>query len=326
MGEAAEALKYNLYIAAYVIVLPIYFIVGLIGHGICIFAFSKQYRKEKAYGYQILVSLSDFLEILAVPLCMVVACNVAGIQLPLGFLYQKSYFVMWFAAHIAVPMEHTFMTTSLLMYVGMAADRAFAIGWPLKHLTVNHRRHQLVAAIVCFALGASTSIFDAFRHEVRQEGDAYIVYIDNDFLATTTAFILDILRNSLRFAGNVALIACNVVLVISYNSNARKLSSMMEIDEASAAKRKATQNTLVVLTLTQSFFQTVDMTFYNIYFTMEYGIPGFSNCYGLIMAPLCHLMQEVAGNMDLLALVAVSKQFRRTIKRSFRCARMSLKS
>lgn len=315
MGETAEEVKYDLYLAAYEIFLPFYFITGICGHGICIFAFSKEYRnKEKACGFQILASSSDFIECISVSLCMLTIGNLSGLRLQPGCAwFQENYFLMWFTAHIAVPLPHTFITTSLLIYVNMAADRAFAIAWPFKHQSMNHKRHQILAGIVSLALGASTSIFDAFRYQVGQDGNnKYIVYLDEAFVNSTTASVCDILRNIIRVGGNILLIIFNITMVVTYRVKARRICYGIR-NEHMAKSRRSAQKTLLLLTLFQSIFQTADMTLYNVFFTLEYSITGFADCYGLVMSPICDLAVQIAGTLELFAVLIIWKQFRRTI-------------
>lgn len=238
--------------------------------------------------------------------------NLSGLRLQPGSDWcQENYALMWYAAHVASPLEHTFLTTSLLLYVNMAADRAFAIASPLRHKALNHRKHQILAFVVSLTLGVSTSIFDVFRYDVIQDGYKYALAMDETYVDSTTAFVCDIIRNALRIAGNLMLIICNIAMVVSYHIKLRRIKFIDSNDQM--GKRRSTQKTLLLLTLFQSFFQTVDMTLYNTFFTLEYSIPGFADCYGLVMAPLCDLVQQLAGTAELFALLTICRQFRRSV-------------
>lgn len=313
LDETAERIKDNLSLAAYELFLPFYFLIGVFGHGICLYAFCKQYfKKETAFAYQILVSFGDLVECIVMSFGHLIAGNFSGLRLPGFTWFQENYAMMWFAAHIAVFLEQAVVTISLLLYVMMAADRAFAVAYPLRHKALNHERLQILAAIISLTVGLSTSIFDGFRYEVRPKGRKYEMYVDEAFLNSTIGFVCDIIRNVLRLVCNIMLIIFNIAMVVGYHFILRQTKCDANYKQMSN-KRRATQKTLLLLTFFQSFFQTLDMTLFNIYFFLDYSSPGFADCSELIMGPICDLVQEVAGTMELFALLIICKRFRLTI-------------
>lgn len=305
----------QVYIAAYRVIPPFYFIIGILSRSISLAAFYRQYREEKAFAYQFLASLSDLVEVVTVTLYILTRNNLSGYRLPGVLWYQENYSLMWYAAHLSSPLEQGFVTISLLMALSMAADRVFAMAKPFAYKNANHYRNQLLAFICCFVLGLSTSAFDLFRYQVRLKGASnvlYEIFVDNAYIASGVAIGFDIIRNTVRIAGNVALVACNVSMIALYRANAQKVE-VSDTNKERALKRKFKQKQLLILTLCQSFFTTIDLTMYNIYYTMVYTSPNFTNCFGKIFSPVCSAVLQLASLLEFFVLFAVSKQFRDVI-------------
>lgn len=318
--DMEDVLTSYLYVASYEVFLPFYFVIGICGHGVCVFAFCKQCKKgkEQAYVYQVIASIGDIAEVIVVTLCQGMLCNLAGLRLPGESWFRKNYVLMWFSAHVTVVLEHTFVTTTLLLYVCTAADRAYAMANPFKHKTIDHKKYQILACVASFSIGLLTTIFDGFRFQVRLNGDLYEIYTDQAFVNSSLAFALALLRNAVRVVANVALTSCNIAMVIYYRSNFRKVGST-KVNQQRTAREKATQKLLLLLTLCQSLFTTVDMTLYDVYYTELYGVPGFSACGAELMSVICDMTLQVAGVLELFSLFAISKQLRQCVRNAVRC-------
>lgn len=312
-SDTVDTLANQLSIVAYRGITPFYFVIGMITRGICLIAFYKQYKKEKAFAYQIYSSLSQLLEVIMVSLCILTRNNLSGYRLPGVIWYQKSYGLMWYAACLASPLDQSFVTICLLISLSMAADRALALAKPLIYRSLNHKRIQLIAMAMCFALGLSTSIFDVFRYHVIENDDRYIIVIDQVYTSLTIAVIFGWFRNIIRIIGNLSLVMCNITMVICYRM---KVVDHTEGNQQRIASRKFVQKTLLLLTICQSVFTTIEMTTYNTYYILLYDDPSFYSCFSRVLSPVCYLVQQMAGILNVFILFAISKQFRETI---FRC-------
>lgn len=297
---------------------PTYFLFGISTRGICLIAFYKQYKKENAYGYQMFSAFCDMLAVITIFLCNLTIDNLAGFRLPGSLGFQQNYALMWYSARLAAPLDQASITAMMLALLSMSADRLLAMTRPFLYKTINHKRHQALAAFFCLFVGFSTSAFDMFRYDIRQNGDRYKIVIDYDYVATPTAAALAMVRNVTRVVGNVALVACNVIMVITYRMSVRKTGVVSDNDER-LARRKRTERTLLALTLCQSIYSTVSMCIWNVYFGLAYNNPSFTSCTGKLMAPASHLVEQVGEIVQFFVMYAVSKQFRATIIDCLRC-------
>lgn len=266
------------------------------------------------------MSLSDTLEVIAVSACITTLQNLSGFRVPGALWFQQNYALMWYSAHLASPLYNGFITTSLLMATSMAADRLFAVARPFVHRGINHKWHRITAIVICYFLGLSTGVFEAFRYWIEKGSNRYFIRVDEDYIQTTQAIALAAVQDFIRLFCNVALVVCNIALVICYRLNVHDMREVDE-DEGHAAKRKATQRTLVLLTISQSTFTTADITMANIFYIFVYTIPSFTDCYAKVMAPVLELTVESAGILEFFALFAISKHFRKIIIHCFPCKR-----
>lgn len=307
-------------VTTYYIATPIYFVLGTIGRSLCLAFFYKQYKQETAYMYQIFASVTDMLEILAVSLNMITFNCLSGYRFRPGVTwYKQSYPCMFWAAHLTSPLEQSFLTFSLLLSVSMAADRVFALSKPFKYRNSNRMRHQLTALTTCFLLSFTISIFDMFRFETFQDGDHYIIKVNQDYVTSNLALGMTMVRNCVRIIGDILLISCNVAVIVLYRSSVKTAAIAIAGNEQKEAQHKAMQRSLVLLTVCESFFNTIVITSWNIYYTLVYLDPTFSLCLGKLVGPICDLLLEVAGVLEFFALLLVSKQFRDAVFNQLKC-------
>lgn len=322
MSETMQIVKTNLLVAAYRIVTPMYFCFGTVTRCVCLAAFYRQYKKENAYAYQIFASISELLEIVIISGCTTSINNFAGFRLSGAAWFQRNYALMWLTARLCGFADNTFVTSSLLIYVSMAADRAFAMIKPFRYRSIDHKRRQICAITACFVLGFSTSLFEIFRYRLRENKDLFELYVDEAYVVTPVAVAFVQFRNVIRFFANVALVFLNVVIVVYYRLRFNK-PTVGEDNPQRAAKRKAAQKTLFILTVLQSTYMTVVITMYNVYYILTYIVPGFANCFAKVMAPINALVLEITGIAEFFCLLVFSKQFREMISGTLRCRPIS---
>lgn len=142
----AMVIAEKLELSIYHVLTPIYLIVGISTDIILLFAFYKQSKTEKAYGYQVIFTISKMLEIFAFG----------------TYLLAEKWFqfdnISWFVANYCLMyfyvtdlgLHVSFIISSLLLSLAMAADRVFALQKPIIYKNIHHFRHQLIATIFCF--------------------------------------------------------------------------------------------------------------------------------------------------------------------------------
>lgn len=302
----------------YTVLTPFYFLIGVFSRTICFIAFYRQYKHEKAYGYQIYVALSDTLEVITKSIDNVTNHNLAGFQLPGALWFQQNYFLMWYSAHLASPLAGVFITTSLFINTSMACDRLFVLWSPFAHQKIDHFRHQLIAITTCFLIGLSTSIFECFSYNVISDGYKYIMVVNEDFSQSETAFALQLLRNVIRMIGNVAIIGCNIAVVLLYYFRTHQ-NEILQGRLEHRIRVKSVQRTLFFLTISQSFFTTIDITMYTIYNSLFYTLDDFSDCIGKILGPATALTLQIACILEFGAIMIISRSFRNTILSCLTC-------
>lgn len=310
--------KRGVSIAAYDILPPIYFVMGICSRCVCLVTFCKHYRKDKAFGYQILSSVSEILKVLTVTLCLVTLNNLSGFRLPGPEWFQTSYPLMWYSVRLAAPLDQAFITVSLLTSLCMTLDRVFAMAKPFLYKTIDHRRHLAIAAFCCFFFGVSTGMVDIYRYDLEETHNGFRIIVNEKYISSTTAVIFAHIRLTLRVVGNIALVFSNIVMLLLYRHNANK-TKVMDKNAQRASKRKTTEWTLVILTLCQSVFTTIELTLWNTYFGMVFESPDFTSCFGKVLAPIAHSTMQIRDLVEFFSLCAISKQFRKMLADCVKC-------
>lgn len=305
--------------AAYYVSTPIYFVFGVSTRVVTLIAFYKQYKKNKdnGYGFQIIATTCDLLEIIVVTTSFL-SFIANGFRFPPGAAwFQRSYVLMWYSAHLSAQYQ-SFITASLLISLCMAIDRAFALAKPFAYKTIKHGWRRSIAVIACYSLGILTGIFDVFRYDITEDGDLYKYVVNEEYVKMTSSIVLAHVRNAVRMISILALICCNIAMIFCYRSHAKKIAISDATSASRSVKRKATQKTLVLLTICQSTFTAVDVSFYTAYYSLVYATSTFSSCGGKLMAPMNDLTLHAATILEFVALCAISKEFRDTIFGLFR--------
>lgn len=105
-------------------------------------------------------------------------------------------------------------------------------------------------------------------------------------------------------------------MVLYYRLSVTELVAFERNERGFARKRKV-EKTLLVLTLCQSIFTSIDMAMFSIYYTLAYTVPTFLACVGKIVGPICDGVLSIAGIAEFFAMIAVSKGFRKTLLSNF---------
>lgn len=131
---------------------PIYFVLGTVGHILCLAAYYEQSKKEAAYWQQIFVALSELIQIVTTTVFIIFMKWLNDAHEKPEW-YQRCYSCIWFTCHLSAPLPNMFMTSSLLLSVSMAADRLYAIARPIAYKNGNRKRQHMISGVVCLFLG-----------------------------------------------------------------------------------------------------------------------------------------------------------------------------
>lgn len=305
---------------------PIYIVLGLLGHGLCLSICWKERKSEYAYFYQIVLAVSDLLTVATSGLWYTsIACNgLVGAERtgPVAEWFRSQYGLVWFFAHLASPIMNVFFTSSLLLAVFMAVDRVFALAKPYAYRTTAHRRRQVWTIGVCAVLSVATSVFDCSRRTVQEvhteKGRSYKAVYDEAYLEQPYVPILSHVRNILRILGLLALIVCNAILVHFYRSRFLKIGHGNP-RQATEATRKEAETTVFVLVLYQSISNAISMSCLTIYYFLFYIMPNFPRCGVFLMSPMMNLACMLTYGLDFYIVLIMSRRCRQLVARQFCC-------
>lgn len=296
------------------VILPIYATIGLFGHIICVGAFFKQAKNEKAYIYQILLEVTGCLENISFTLFLL--SFLGGGEFGDGYeWYQKSYFLMWYAAHLAIPLLHSFSVSCLMLNVSMAADRVFALTKPFAYKSINRKKHLAVALALSLVIGFGSTLFNSCLFEVQNGENQYMLGIDMDFIQSLTSTILSNFCNFTRMVGLLALVTCNISILRQFGKHVAQIAKLTIVQLSTTDKRReAAEKSLLALTIVQSFFMAVTMFSYVLFYTAAYAIPLFAVCDQTVYAPLLNSVLMLCDLGKTGVIVALNRKAREMLK------------
>src|SRR6185437_2729284 len=126
LGEKANFL-------CYYVVSPVFFVLGLLFHGLCLKAFYKQAKTEQPYAYQIFTTVSETLEVGSWLVYVVGYKLLASGTSLITAWYRRCYGCMWFSATLGTSLFTSFITMSELFAICMSVDRMYALARPLAY-------------------------------------------------------------------------------------------------------------------------------------------------------------------------------------------------
>lgn len=313
----------QLFDATYRMAAPLYFVIGLVGHGLLSWALYVQSKTQPAYLYQVYLAFFKTLQVFTSSLYYLSLYSVY-IAPPLRALVFKNYGFMWFAAHLATQLSYAVITTSLLLSVAMACDRILALNKPLVYQNLNHKRHQAVALFFSILLSFSASIFDCFRSnvvEITAKGIKYFMPQQNtDFINSTSATVLAGCRIFLQAASLIALFVLSAVLCYLYRTRYVKPKARM-FEAAEVANERKKEKTLMMMTILECVLNTIGMSFLMTNYIIKYGFPDFYTCISQPLTSLLDITIMIVSVADFYLVLVISKKFRSMLKASLSCCK-----
>ncbi len=218
----------------YCIIVPIMYIVGFTGNFICLAAFLKGFKTQKAFIFQIIILIGD-----TAVLFTMMGYYVVYVFLPVRFAlptnveYRRNPVLMFYGAHFAIQIPHTIAFGSLWFFVGMSIDRYQALSDAHKYQSVNPVRRAFKMAAVCYPMGVLFMFYDYFRLKVEysEEEGAYKILTDLNYTKSVAGSVGSIC-NSAAF-----IVAPFIVIVLAFMV-VRKYRSIMKETKAKEAEAK----------------------------------------------------------------------------------------
>lgn len=307
--------------------MPIFGVCGPIGHVVCLIALVKEAKKEGAYAYQIFVAISQIFESIFYVLYVLSNRWWSGIEFSSAVWYQDTYFLMWYSAHLAATLQHTFITISLLLTVAVAIDRFLALYVPHSYRCWNHKWHRVLAIAVSVVLGISSTLFIYWRYDIDENEDetegAYSLVSNSEHTSNPLFKAMSHVRNVLRMIGLLLLISCNTANWMLFKHRVLRVGPAepgpsTEGHSSTMRQRKMeAEKTLFLLAAVESTMTSVAMSAITAYFWALFTNPGFSKCIGPLMLPIVDCVMHLSSSSKCYVVLLLDARFRRMIRRVF---------
>lgn len=299
----------------YHFVTPAHFVFGLPAHVVSLITFYKQCKQESGYNYQVVVAVNKILALISFVLYVISDNWFSGMGPDKAEWFVRSYPLMWFAAHLAVPLSNTFMSASVLLSLCVAADRLFALGAPLTYRNVNHRRHRIVACSFCFLISAITNIVHTIEFVVGESvgGDGYVLLWDDEVADHPLSNLLDRASDVIYIGGTSLIVVCNALVIHLYRKRTKAVSSLTNNNPGKEAQRKLHEKTLVILTIYESFTVLISSFAVAAFYIAIYVDSWFSHCGYIAFQPLQNGVVEITDSLQFYGIFVISGQFRKMV-------------
>lgn len=302
-------------VGVYYIFTPFYLIFGLLAHILCLRAFLKRAKKEKAFVYQVMESISKlcaiiFRSIYVVTVNWLTGKYVSGIA---GQWWFSCYGCMWFTAMIPTATMNAFFTTSELLSIFVIYNRIMALGKPIQYKNTNHKRNQIFVALFCFGVGFSTSVFHYFRFNVINLDGKYKYVVDGVYEKSVTYMVLSQTRNILRGVSLLPIYIGNVLLICLFKKHRKEIKTKLHHHQNSAKETEDAETTLTIICLCQSLFMTISATGMISFYAALTIKPSFGSCESLLISPIQEGLLELIEVCDFYLACFVSRNFRKMV-------------
>lgn len=307
-------------------ILPLYFIVSISSHILCLLAYHRQSKKEHAYLTQIFITISETVQIFTTTICVAFQGLWHFGNGPGWFL--SCYPCIAYLAYCAGAFENVSITITLFLTLAMAADRLYAIWRPHLYKSRHHKRDHITAAVVSLIFGVLINVYQIFQAEVGVDDDGhYTVVLVAPKSSRTVATLLSAfaqLRVAVRLLATICLICFNLLLLHFYNQRSRKVQQMAQSSSGSASQRKKKEEeekTLLLLSVIQSLYVSVGMTLHGCMVLLIYSIPTFFSCGYRIMSPAIEIVFQTGDIVVFITMMITRPHYRKMILAGVPCLR-----
>lgn len=301
---------------AYYVCPPFLLLFGLGSNLVAALALYKESKKHTAYLYQVYDMLLMGLTIFGF------IASIVTLRLCSGFIsagqlwFMRNYALMWYTAHLTIPLVNAFGLASLYFSVAVAADRVVAMAKPQAYTLVNHKRRLKISVTLSLFIGMGSSIFDMVRYYLVDNGISYVIVIDTAYTTSTFASFSNQFRNALQVVGILLVVLCNGKALVIFLRSAKELSGIL--NDKRITERQKVEKTLFYLTLVQGIEETIGRVAQVVYYVFAFVDTNFLLCEGRLAAPILEATQELLMLSRVFLAALVSDPFRKSIMRVIR--------
>lgn len=303
---------------SYRIIIPLYFTLCISGHGFCLWAFAKQSASEKAYVYQIYLTIGDLLDVIFFA-ALLLTFLWGGVAQEGHPWFQAIYPFMFYTAHMAVPLNHGTGMVTLLLSISLVCDRILALKKPFVYKDMAHKKRRRIALACSYLIGMSSTVYNCLLYRIDPSNSTvYAIKVDVVYAGSIVGSGSAYVCNAIRVIGLLILIGCNVGLVILYPRHAVQsiaINKKSQADPNRQAERKATEKDLFVLALSESVFTGVKKLSSVVFYFTTYIIPTFTSCEARTYGPALNILLMFTYMGDTCATVFFNKKTRKTIQK-----------
>lgn len=308
-----------LHFLSYVVLNQIYLIVGFLGNLILLIAFYRQSKTEKAYGYQIYLTISKIFEVLSFSIFLTTLKRFSGAENNEADWFVSNYPIMYLTARLGPVAHMVFIVTSLLLTLAMTVDRLLALTIPFVYKNLNLPLHQAMATGICFTVGVLSSVSDAWRYDVGGVKGHYKLITDKAYVETTAAIVSAHIRTAVRFIGVFSLILLNIVVAVLFIRRSRKVGQITTANDQKQKARRSAEKNLLLLNIYQSILMSINQIPHMGYHVLAYLVSSFTECAGMVYSPTADAMVMLTDSIDLFILMGVNKKMRNSVRRGLAC-------
>jgi hypothetical protein len=312
---AADVMEFIIYR----IITFFYLIIGIVSNFILLIAFYKQSKTEKAYGYQVVFTVSKTFEIFSFGTYLLAGKWFFALRLEWFMTNHAliSYFVIGLGLHVS------FIISTLLLAIAMAADRLFAVMKPVMYKKTNHLWHQIIAYIGCFAIGflGGGMYFADVKFKDGKNG-FYEPYFDQELEHALTGQIFFYVRLITRVGGVIILIILNTIMIFVFRKHMAKVNAAVAGlgGDNNKIEKSATEKMLLWINIFQACLMLVNQIPHTLWQVLLFAMPpAFETCEGKFVGPICDGLVMITDTLDFFVVIAINKKMRRLILNAFPC-------
>lgn len=297
------------------ILTPIYFSFGFFGRLINLLAIYQERKSEKAYFYQIMILVSELLELIAYAAAMHF-WEWASFQSPVPGppWFTKCYFCMWYTAHIASIAEKAFTTCTLLLTLAMTLDRIFSLAKPIVYKNLKHKKIQWTILVISITFGVLINLVWGIQIDIASEkkaNGAYDLQL-NSLYRTPLITGWRQVEGYFKMVIALSLVISNFVLFYLHRKKMREKAKLK--NQPNVKSVNDVSKTLFKMTICQSICNTVGVIAISSYSIFAYQVnPCVSN---LFFSPLKDAIFELADILEFYIILAISNRFRQMVWRT----------
>lgn len=305
----------NVSFIAYHVITIFYLIFGVSGRVITLFSIYKETSTDGAYLYQIFVLISEISEITTFSIFVFVVYWWCGFfDAPGAMWFRQCYACMWFTGYLSTPLQNAFMSCTLLLTLAMSFDRILSLAKPQLHARLPHKQIQWATFLLCFIVGALTSIPFGMILEVNEgQNGTYSLGISK-FHGTTFQYAWTEIHNVFKISSTMFLFVSNFVL---YGVHRKRMMERAKVQNANE-KASHSSTTLFKMTLCQSTLNTLGQLALVSYHIAEYQMEHFFECYAFTFGAFVDVVMQTADTIEFYCMLAISRSFRRMVAKTLR--------